>query len=313
MKRVLNLFFALALCFSFAACTDDDNENYIIDVKKSDDSMRITVSVPYVDGMSYVNIFRRDNYKDIFNIAQIIPASKNINASYIFEDTFVFDNVEYQYMARFKMGDSYKTTEWSDAITLSQAVPVYSDDPKPVLSTAGTDKECYFSYDEENASLTLVPAEGNASDSISLPTAGDFSKFNLGLAITTKDGQFSTVFKLAPAGSSYTSDSTPVLLRSILTPNYFNKEIMIKGVVCQLITKKYKNPDDEESSLRYTTVQWTAPLEVLVKKENKDIVYFSVDLKSSDDENYDFSDSATKSSRAAEIENSAQQALDFSD
>lgn len=312
MKRVLNLFFALAICFSFVACTDDDNENYIIDVKKSEDSMRITVSVPYVDGMSYVNIFRRDNYKDIFNLAQIIPASKNINASYIFEDTFVFDNVEYQYMARFKVNDSYKTTEWSDAITLSQAVPIYSDDPKPVLSTADTDNECYFSYDEENASLTLIPAEGNLVDSISLPTAGDFSKFNLGLAITTRDGEFSTVFKLAPAGSSYTSDSTPVLLRSILTPSYFNKEIMIKGVVCQLITKKYKDPDDEKSSLRYTTVQWTAPLEVRVKKEDKDIVYFTVDLKSSDDGNYDFSDSAIKNSRLAGVENSAQ-ILDFSD
>lgn len=76
MKRVFNLFFALALCFSFVACTDDENDDYIIDVIKSEDSMRINVSVPYVEGMSYVNIFRKDDFKDVFNLGQIIPASK---------------------------------------------------------------------------------------------------------------------------------------------------------------------------------------------------------------------------------------------
>ena len=91
MKRVLNLFFALAICFSFAACTDDDNENYIIDVKKSDDSMQITVSVPYVDGMSYVNIFRRDNYKDIFNnfwLIQGYTKKKKIVIMLVYEEEF---------------------------------------------------------------------------------------------------------------------------------------------------------------------------------------------------------------------------------
>lgn len=233
MKRVFNLFFALALCFSFVACTDDENDDYIIDVRKSEDSMRINVSVPYVEGMSYVNIFRKDDFKDVFNLGQIIPASKNINATYIFEDNLVVDGREYQYMARFKISDSYKTTGWSDAIKISQKSPVFTDDPKPELSS----DECYFSYDAETATLALVPAEGNKVNSISLPT-GDFSKYNLGLAVSTKDGEYSTIFKLAAAGSSYTSNSSPFSLRMILTPNYFNKEIVVKGIVCQLVSKK---------------------------------------------------------------------------
>lgn len=309
MKRVFNLFFALALCFSFVACTDDENDDYIIDVIKSEDSMRINVSVPYVEGMSYVNIFRKDDFKDVFNLGQIIPASKNINATYIFEDNLVVDGREYQYMARFKINDSYKTTGWSDAIKVSQKSPVFTDDPKPVLSS----EDCYFSYDAETATLALVPAEGNADDSISLPT-GDFSKYNLGLAVSTKDGEYSTIFKLA-AGSSYTSNSSPVSLRMILTPNYFNKEIVVKGIVCQLVSKKRQKPDEEDSPLRYTTVQWTAPREILVKSDDKPISYFTVTLTASNDGNYDFSDIAVTGGRGAKINAETDSALplDYSD
>lgn len=309
MKRVFNLFFALALCFSFVACTDDENDDYIIDVRKSEDSMRINVSVPYVEGMSYVNIFRKDDFKDVFNLGQIIPASKNINATYIFEDNLVVDGREYQYMARFKINDSYKTTGWSDAIKVSQKSPVFTDDPKPVLSS----EDCYFSYDAETATLALVPAEGNADDSISLPT-GDFSKYNLGLAVSTKDGEYSTIFKLA-AGSSYTSNSSPVSLRMILTPNYFNKEIVVKGIVCQLVSKKYQKPDDKDSPLRYTTVQWTAPREIRVKSDDKPISYFTVTPTVSNDGNYDFSDIAVTGGRGAKINAETDSALplDYSD
>lgn len=309
MKRVFNLFFALALCFSFVACTDDENDDYIIDVIKSEDSMRINVSVPYVEGMSYVNIFRKDDFKDVFNLGQIIPASKNINATYIFEDNLVVDGREYQYMARFKINDSYKTTGWSDAIKVSQKSPVFTDDPKPELSS----DECYFSYDAETATLALVPAEGKSVDSISLPT-GDFSKYNLGLAVSTKDGEYSTIFKLA-AGSSYTSDSSPVLLRMILTPNYFNKEIVVKGIVCQLVSKKRQKPDEEDSPLRYTTVQWTAPREIPVKSDDKPISYFTVTPTASNDGNYDFSDIAVTGGRFAKnnAETNSALCLDYSD
>lgn len=307
MKRVFNLFFALALCFSFVACTDDENDDYIIDVIKSEDSMRINVSVPYVEGMSYVNIFRKDDFKDVFNLGQIIPASKNINATYIFEDNLVFDGREYQYMARFKINDSYKTTGWSDAIKVSQKSSVFTDDPKPVLSS----EDCYFSYDAETATLALVPAEGK----ISLPKESGFSKYNLGLAVSTKDGEYSTIFKLAAAGSDYTSNSSPVLLRMILTQNYFNKEIVVKGIVCQLVSKKYQKPDDKDSPLRYTTVQWTAPCEILVKSDDKPINYFTVSQTASNDGNYDFSDIAVTGGRSAKInaETDSAHFLDYSD
>lgn len=308
MKRVFNLFFALALCFSFVACTDDENDDYIIDVIKSEDSMRINVSVPYVEGMSYVNIFRKDDFKDVFNLGQIIPASKNINATYIFEDNLVVDGREYQYMARFKINDSYKTTGWSDAIKVSQKSSVFTDDPKPVLSS----DECYFSYDAETATLALVPAEGNE---ISLPKESDFSKYNLGLAVSTKDGEYSTIFKLAAAGSSYTSNSSPVSLRMILTSNYFNKEIVVKGIVCQLVSKKYQKPDDKDSPLRYTTVQWTAPREIRVKSDDKPINYFTVTPTASNDGNYDFSDIAVTGGKFAKnnAETDSAQFLDYSD
>lgn len=175
-------------------------------------------------------------------------------------------------------------------------------------------EDCYFSYDAETATLALVPAEGKSVDSISLPT-GDFSKYNLGLAVSTKDGEYSTIFKLAAAGSSYTSNSSPVSLRMILTPNYFNKEIVVKGIVCQLVSKKRQKPDEEDSPLRYTTVQWTAPREIPVKSDGRDIIYFTVTPTASNDGNYDFSDIAVTGGRFAKnnAETDSAQFLDYSD
>ncbi len=296
MKRILNLFFALAICFSFVACTDNDDEQYIIDIHKSDDSMSVTVSVPYVENMSYVNIFRKDSEDDIFNIAQIIPAAKNKNMSYSFTDKLVLNGKKYRYMARFRVDNLYKTTDWSDEVEISQTSPIYaSGDPKPVLSN----DDCYFAYDETSAALTFVSEADDGSGSISLPTESDFSEFNLGLAVS--NGDASTVLRLALAGSDYTTDSTAVFLRSILPSDYFDRQITLKGVVCQFVSKKYQTEGDDTTQLRYTTVQWTAPLELRVKIEDKDVDSFRVNLKTSDEENYDFSDTGAESSRAAYI------------
>lgn len=148
-----------------------------------------------------------------------------------------------------------------------------------------------------------------------MPKESDFSKYNLGLAVSTKDGEYSTIFKLAAAGSKYTSNSSPVSLRMILTQNYFNKEIVVKGIVCQLVSKKYQKPDDKDSTLRYTTVQWTAPRQILVKTDDKPISYFTVTPTASNDGNYDFSDIAVTGGRGAKINAETDSALplDYSD
>ncbi len=296
MKRILNLFFIFAICFSFAACTNSDDEKYIIDVEKASDSMSVTVSIPYVEDMAYVNIFRKDSEDDVFNIAQIIPATKNKNITYIFTDNLVLNGKKYQYMARFRVNNSYETTDWSDEVEISQISPVYtSGDPKPVLSN----DDCYFSYDETAATLTFVSEAADGIGSISLPTETDFSGFNLGLAISNEES--ATVFKLASGGVGYTTDSTPIFLRAILPTNYFDRSLVLKGVVCQFVSKKYQTENDDTTPLRYTTVQWTAPLDLRVKIKDDAVSSFVVASKSSDDENYDFTDIETSSSRAVTV------------
>lgn len=101
----------------------------------------------------------------------------------------------------------------------------------------------------------------------------------------------------------------------ILTPNYFNKEIVVKGIVCQLVSKKRQKPDDKDSPLRYTTVQWTAPCEIRVKTDDKPINYFTVSQTASNDGNYDFSDIAVTGGRGTKIkaETDSAQFLDYSD
>lgn len=89
----------------------------------------------------------------------------------------------------------------------------------------------------------------------------------------------------------------------------------MKGVVCQLVSEKRQKPDEEDSPLRYTTVQWTAPLEIRVKSDDKPISYFTVSPTASDDGNYDFSDIAVTGGRLAKIiaEKDSVLCLDYSD
>ena len=306
MKKILKIFSAFSFLILLAACSEQDDNNYIIDVKIPDSAAQksIIVSVPYVDGMDYVNIFRKDD-SDVFNIGQIIPASKNKMQTYIFEDALVLNDTEYQYCARFKMNGSYKMTAWSDVVKISQATPVFVDDPKPEATG------CYFSYDKKTGLLSLLPETEGISGSIDLPGSGDFSKFNLGLAIS--NGEISSVFSLASAGSSFTTDSASLSLRMILTSKFFNKPLSLKGVVCQLETKKYEKSDDSSSALRYTIVQWTAPLEITLKGDVDDSKNFTVEPFASDDENYDFSDIQDEDKSVAKSRAAIEKTLDFFD
>ena len=306
MKRILKLFSAFVFSLLLAACSEQDDNNYIIDVKipESTEAKSIIVSVPYTDGMEYVNIFRKDK-EDVFNIGQIIPASKNKMQTYLFEDNLAVNDVEYQYCARFKVNGSYKITAWSDPVKISQATPVFTDDPRPVIDN------CHFLYDKKTALLSLVSDAEGTDGSIGLPGSGDFSKFSLGLALS--NGDVSSIFNLASAGSAYTTDSSAIFLRMVLTSKFFNKPLGRKGVVCQLETKKYEKADDSSSALRYTIVQWTAPVEISVKGDVDDSGKFTVEQVASDDENYDFSDIRTEEKKAAANRAAIEKPLDFFD
>lgn len=284
MKNFFRFSFAVVFCSFLFSCSEVTEEAGIISTKIGSDC--IILSVPYMENCVYINIFRKiANTEDSeLNIGQIKPASDYVK-SYTFSDTFAFIDEDYQYCARYKIGNEYKSTDWSDIASISTGGR--SETLKPEVT--GTGVSLY--YDKSNNSLSLKNSEQTETTfSIDVPDPELTTDYNLCIIVT--NGSSTTTFPLVPAkGTSFTQDTAPLALSSILTTGYFNKEIEITGVICQNIIETRKD-NDPEGTLRYTTIYWSYPLEIGngisitgdVNSENK----FKIEYGASDENNSDY-------------------------
>lgn len=137
----------------------------------------------------------------------------------------------------------------------------------------------------------MVNSTDGETASIDVPS--DISDYNLCFVVS--NGSTTTTFDLvSTADESYTNTSTAINLTSTLTTGYFNKSITINGIVGQYVVETRKDPTDEESTLRYTTVYWTDITEIEVTGDVEDEddngrTPFVVKYASSDNGNYDYS------------------------
>lgn len=292
MKKFLVLFAAIAICCSFISCTDEeseDSETYIIDVSPSESSL--IISIPYVDGTSYINIFRKSKSEPSTNIGQIIPYYNNVNKSFVFEDKLVIGGAEYSYSARYKIGYTTTVTGWSDFKKISGTG--LTANPTAELS----DVDAYLFFEKETGLMTL---KASAAATVSVPaavppaTSGPLDAYHLGLAVS--NGKTATVYTINPvAKGGLSTSSTPISLHSVLSKSYFNVPLSIKGLVYELKTVKYEKDGDTNSKIRYTTINWSLPKAIDVKtlksgggEEKAQTI--TVNLSTSDDKNYDYSD-----------------------
>ncbi len=283
MKNFFRFSFTVIFCSFLFSCSEVTEETGIISTKTGSDC--IIVSVPHIENCVYINIFRKEPDKEDseLNIGQIKPASDYVK-SYTFSDTFAITDTEYQYCARYKIGNEYKSTDWSDIASIPTGGK--SKDLKPEVT--GSDISLY--YDKSNNSLSLKSSE-QAETTFSIDVPQDLNQdYNLCIIVT--NGSSTTTFPLVSAkGTSFTQDTAPLALSSILTTGYFNKEIEITGIICQNIIETRKNNEPEET-LRYTTIYWSSPLKIGnelsitgdVNSENK----FKIEYGSSDENNSDY-------------------------
>lgn len=295
MKKFLFLFAAIAIFGSLVSCTDEEKEDtevYIIDVSPSSSSL--IVSIPYVDGASYINIFRKSKTEASVNIGQIIPYYDNVNRSFVFEDRLVVQGAEYSYSARYKIGYTSAVTGWSDFKKISGSG--LTANPTAELSEV----DAYLRFEKETGLLSLRGSTPPVKVTVPAPAApateGPLDAYHLGIAIS--NGTSATVYTLNPnAKGELTSDSTPVSLHSILSKSYFNVPLTVKGLIYELKTVKYEKDGDPKSKIRYTTVQWSLPkkIEVRIPKDggsDEKVQSITVALSTSDEKNYDYSDRA---------------------
>lgn len=273
MKKIISILTILFSALALFSCKNVEGSDAKLDIQYNSTDKAFSISIPYIEDASYINVYRKDSTGDIFNIAQIIPSTQKY--SFLLIDSLLVDET-YQYTARYKIFNEYKNIDWSDERDVTGSS--YSDDPAPQVAS-GT----WFAYDEQNSNLSL------GAGSIDFPADNSLDDYNLCLIVS--NGKDRTVFNLKLAdGTGITTSTAPFGLTSLFTMGYINRPITIEGVVCQKIEKTYAVDGDSDTPLRYTTVKWSAPSDpITIKVDGTEVDSIKVLVDENDNGNYDYS------------------------
>ena len=240
MKRTFEILaFAFSVLF-FYSCAEETPE----ELKRPDMdpvSGGIAISIAVDNSASYVNIFRKElttppsPTPKIANIGMIIPSAKDFQDAYSFVDELLVSGKKYSYCARYRHSGQYVYTGWSD-----WPMDESGTDKPPVTTT-------YSEYDE---SFQVLVLKGTAIS----PVSG-FNSFFPAICISYPGK--SRVFDIPglALGSGIPLDGK-IDLRSILTLDFYDKDLTIEGVL-------YQRTEKPKSS--YKKIFWSGISPILVK------------------------------------------------
>lgn len=265
IKNITLKFLCLcAFVFSLISCKEvsEDGNKPALNVKGDS----IIVSFAVDEKAKYVNIFRREvkdfetsEFGDTINVGQVIP-KKNQETAFTFEDILICKGVDYQYCVRYCMGDYYYLSNWSDIRSNADAEFVNESEITPDIGS------CYLQYNSATSSLTLKDGE---IDAIKGFPALIFSYKD---KETTVSRVFALPIKEGIANKNILEEGTPIDLRSLLTSDFFGKNITLDGFIGEAVVEDGPDDDgDEEVDIvYYEKVFWTLPAEIDVKEKVKD-------------------------------------------
>ena len=281
IKNITLKFLCLcAFVFSLISCKEvsEDGNKPALNVKGDS----IIVSFAVDEKAKYVNIFRREAdltgdepvYGKVLNIGQVIP-KKNQETAFTFEDALIYKGANYQYCVRYCMGDYYYLSNWSD---IKSNDDFGFDNESQIKPDVGS---CYLQYNSATSSLMLV---GGDIDAIKGVPALIFS-------YKDKETTVSRVFALPiqeeivdPAVKKILKEETVIDLRSLLTADFFSKEITLEGVIGEDVVKG--GPDDdgdgEVDIVYYEKVFWTLPAAIEVRNANGTVESIKIDINNAD-------------------------------
>lgn len=280
IKNITLKFLCLcAFVFSLISCKEvsEDGNKPALNVKGDS----IIVSFAVDEKAKYVNIFRREAdltgdepvYGKVLNIGQVIP-KKNQETAFTFEDALIYKGANYQYCVRYCMGDYYYLSNWSDIKSNDDFGFGNESEIKPDVGS------CYLQYNSATSSLMLV---GGDIDAIKGVPALIFS-------YKDKETTVSRVFALPiqegivdPAIKKILKDKTVIDLRSLLTADFFSKEITLDGFIGEDVTEGGTDLNDPEKKVvYYEKVFWTLPAAIEVRDANGTVESIKIDINNAD-------------------------------
>lgn len=275
IKNITLKFLCLcAFVFSLISCKEvsEDGNKPALNVKGDS----IIVSFAVDEKAKYVNIFRREAdltgdepvYGKVLNIGQVIP-KKNQETAFTFEDALIYKGANYQYCVRYCMGDYYYLSNWSD---IKSNDDLGFDNESQIKPDVGS---CYLQYNSATSSLMLV---GGDIDAIKGVPALIFS-------YKDKETTVSRVFALPiQEEKRILEEKTLIDLRSLLTADFFSKEITLDGFIGEDVVKG--GPDDdgdgEVDIVYYEKVFWTLPAAIEVRDANGTVESIKIDINNAD-------------------------------
>lgn len=282
IKNITLKFLCLcAFVFSLISCKEvsEDGNKPALNVKGDS----IIVSFAVDEKAKYVNIFRREvinfetsEFGKNVNVGQVIP-KKNQETAFTFEDTLICKGVDYQYCVRYCMGDYYYLSNWSDIRSNADAKFVNESEITPDVGS------CYLQYNSATSSLMLM---GDAGDKI------DVKKGVPALIFSYKDKEttVSRVFAIPiqeeivdPAIKKILKEETVIDLRSLLTADFFSKEITLDGFIGEDVTEGGTDIDDPEKKVvYYEKVFWTLPAAIEVRDANGTVESIKININNAD-------------------------------
>ena len=280
IKNITLKFLCLcAFVFSVISCKEvsEDGNKPALNVKGDS----IIVSFAVDEKAKYVNIFRREAdltgdepvYGKVLNIGQVIP-KKNQETAFTFEDALIYKGANYQYCVRYCMGDYYYLSNWSD---IKSNDDFGFDNESQIKPDVGS---CYLQYNSATSSLMLV---GGDIDAIKGVPALIFS-------YKDKETTVSRVFALPiqeeivdPAIKRVLKEVTVIDLRSLLTADFFSKEITLDGFIGEDVTEGGTDLNDPEKKVvYYEKVFWTLPAAIEVRDANGTVESIKIDINNAD-------------------------------
>lgn len=280
IKNITLKFLCLcAFVFSLISCKEvsEDGNKPALNVKGDS----IIVSFAVDEKAKYVNIFRREAdltgdepvYGKVLNIGQVIP-KKNQETAFTFEDALIYKGANYQYCVRYCMGDYYYLSNWSD---IKSNDDFGFGNESEITPNVGS---CYLQYNSATSSLTLKDGEIDAIKGIPA----------LIFSYKDKETTVSRVFALPiqeeivdPAIKRILKEETVIDLRSLLTADFFSKEITLDGFIGEDVTEGGTDLNDPEKKVvYYEKVFWTLPAAIEVRDANGTVESIKIDINNAD-------------------------------
>lgn len=281
IKNITLKFLCLcAFVFSLISCKEvsEDGNKPALNVKGDS----IIVSFAVDEKAKYVNIFRREAdltgdepvYGKVLNIGQVIP-KKNQETAFTFEDALIYKGANYQYCVRYCMGDYYYLSNWSDIKSNDDFGFVNESEITPDVGS------CYLQYNSATSSLMLM---GDADDKIDVKKGVPALIFSYKDKETTVSRVFALPIQEDIVNKNELKVGTPIDLRSLLTADFFSKEITLEGVIGEDVVKG--GPDDdgdgEVDIVYYEKVFWTLPAAIEVRDANGTVESIKININNAD-------------------------------